>query len=84
MVMVLPEKLTWLVSVTAMVRLPPAVRFVMVMLPVPARTASLKVSTILLLAATLVASSAGLRLVSVGAVVSAGVVDPAGRVTFRL
>ena len=69
MVTVLPEIVTCEVSPIAMVRVSPA-PLLMTMFPVPAATASLKVSTMLLPAATSVALSAGVAAVSVGPVVS--------------
>ena len=64
-----PLMLTWLVSVTAMLRV--SAPLLMTMLPLPATMFSLKVSTMLEPTATAVALSAGLLEDRVGAVVSA-------------
>ena len=68
-VSVVPEMVIW-ASPTGMVRVSLAPSEI-VILPVPAAMASLKVSTMLLVKATPVASSAGVLLAKVGAVVSA-------------
>src|SRR4051812_10672065 len=70
--MTLPEKPTWLASVTAMVATTASFNDRRIrILPLPAFTASLKVRTILLLPETAVALSAGFVLSRVGATVSA-------------
>ena len=66
MVTVLPEIVTCEASPIAMVRVSPA-PLLMTMFPLPAATASLNVSTMLLPAATAVALSAGVAAVSIGA-----------------
>ncbi len=78
-VTVLPETLTCVVSVTAIVRatLPSALKITR--LPLPASTDSLKTSTILADGDTPVASSPGVKLLSVGDTVSVDSNWPAAR-----
>ena len=67
-VTVVPLIVTWVVSVTAMVRV--SVPLLITMSPVPAAIASSNVSTMLLLTATAVALAAGVLEDRVGAVAS--------------